>query len=167
MRIGAVKNIPVRWRRAAAQLVKLPLLRYLMVWGIRFVVARHRVGVALVALDEQDRVLLLRHVFHPFTPWGLPGGWLNRHEAPDVGVLRELKEETGLTAVIESILAIEKSPSPSHLGIIYQGRIQSGQMALSAEIIEAGWFTIHDLPGPLAPTSQKAIEAVIGKQTDD
>ena len=158
---GAVKNIPTSWKRAASEWVKLPLFRYLMAWGIRLVVPRQRVGAAVVALNEQGYILLLRHVFHPSAPWGLPGGWLNRNEAPDAGVLRELQEETGLTAVLEHILVIEKQSYPPHLGIIYQARVQSGPLTLSAEIIEAGWFMLDDLPGPLTPLTQKAIEIVI------
>ncbi len=140
-------------------MARLPFMNYFMAWGIRMVVPKQRIGAGLVALDEQDRVLLLRHVFHPHTPWGLPGGWLNRHEAPAEGALRELKEETGLTAVLTAILHIESQNSPNHLGIVYLGRIQPGRLTLSAEIIEAGWFSPGQLPGPLTPLSQKAIKS--------
>ncbi|MCP4428600.1 MAG: NUDIX domain-containing protein [Chloroflexi bacterium] len=151
-------NIPVAWKRAAARIVRIPLLNYLMAWGVRLVVPRRRVGVALAAFDERDRILLLRHVFHPSAPWGLPGGWLNRYEAPDAGVLRELKEETGLTAVLKSPILIENQTHPPHIGIIYLGRIQPGDLKLSAEIIEAAWFQTDNLPGPLLPFTKHAIE---------
>ena len=150
-------------------MARFPFVNYFMAWGIRLVVPKQRIGAGLVALDEKNRVLLLRHVFHPYTPWGIPGGWLNRHEAPADGVLRELREETGLTAVLTNILHIESQNSPPHMGIVYLGRIQPGRLSLSAEIIEAGWFSAGQLPGPLTPLSQQAIESawqLVGQEND-
>lgn len=121
-------------------------------------VPRQRIGVNLVAFDELERVFMLRHVFHPFTPWGLPGGWLGRNESPAKGVLRELREETGLTAVLGPVIQVNHEASPRHVGIAYLGRIQPGAMRLNSEIIEAGWFSMTELPSPLLPLVQQAIE---------
>jgi 8-oxo-dGTP pyrophosphatase MutT (NUDIX family) len=81
-----------------AKIIRLPFLRFPMGLAIRLVVPKHRTGVAVVCLDSSSRVLLLRHVFHPTKPWGLPGGWLNKGESPQDCALRELREETGLDA---------------------------------------------------------------------
>ena len=124
------------------------------------VVPRHRVGVVLVGLDEANRVLMLRHVFHPYTPWGLPGGWLGRKESPAAGVLRELQEETGLTAVLDSVILTDRQPDPYHLDIAYLGRIQHGDIQLSDEIIEAGWYSLDSLPEPMLPFHRDAIMAM-------
>ncbi|MCP5411594.1 MAG: NUDIX domain-containing protein [Alphaproteobacteria bacterium] len=45
--------------------------------------------------DGQGRVLLVRHRY--MAGWQLPGGGVNRGEAPQAAVLRELAEEVGLT----------------------------------------------------------------------
>ncbi|MEJ2748311.1 MAG: NUDIX domain-containing protein [Anaerolineae bacterium] len=152
-------NISTAWKHKIARLVKLPVFHFLMRWGIRLVVPRHRVGVVLVIMDEANRVLLLDHVFHPHQSWGLPGGWLDANESPAEGVLRELKEETGLTAVLTTILFAEKQQNPPHLGIAYLGRLQGGALQLSSEIIEAGWFAPDELPGPLLPFHRAALAA--------
>lgn len=143
-----------------ARLVKRPFLNRLMRWAIMLVVPRHRIGVVLVGMDEANRVLMLRHVFHPYTPWGLPGGWLGRRESPAEGVLRELKEETGLTAVLDSVILIDRQPDPHHMDIAYLGRIQKGNMQLSGEIIEADWFPLDALPEPLLKFHRDALTAV-------
>ena len=62
--------------------MRLPLLRDLMLWGMKLTVPRQRIGVSMIALDEAERVFLLKHVFHPSVPWGPPAGWLGRNEAP-------------------------------------------------------------------------------------
>lgn len=134
-----------------------------MLWGIRLIVPRQRLGVTMVALDEQSRVLLLRHVFHPEYPWGLPGGWLGRNEAPAEGVMRELWEETGLTAVLGPTLLVRREDHPPHIGIAYLGYIQPGTITLSNEIIEAAWFDADDLP-PLYPFMADAIQTALKTQ---
>ncbi|RMG99276.1 MAG: NUDIX domain-containing protein [Chloroflexi bacterium] len=154
-----MSGITVKWKRRVARVVQIPLVRHLMLWGIRVVVPRHRVGVAVVLLDDDERVLLLRHVFHPSTPWGLPGGWLGGHESPADGALRELKEETGLTAVLGPTIHVTYGVNPSHIGIAYLGKLTSHQITLSPEIIEARWFPIDNLPTPMLPFTIGAIHA--------
>lgn len=157
-------ELPISWKLKAAQLVKLPLLNGLMRVAIRLVVPRHRIGVVLVVMNDAEQVLLLRHVFHSYAPWGLPGGWLNRQEAPAEGVLRELKEETGLTAVLHTILFADKQHNPPHLGIAYLGQLQGGSLHLNAEIVEAGWFSFNKLPGSLLPFHRDALAAAAARR---
>jgi len=102
---------------------------------------------------------MLRHVFHPYTPWGLPGGWLNRNEAPADAGLRELREETGLTAVLGPVVQVLREPRPGHIGIAYLARILPGGVSLSPEIIEARWFPVDELPAPLLPFIRDAIHS--------
>ena len=129
-----------------ASLMQWRLPRLFMQSGVRFLVPRQRLGVGLIGMDETGRVLLLRHVFHPHIPWGVPGGWLERNEAPADGVLRELQEETGLTAVLGPVIHVTHERHPTHIGIAYFGRIQPGTITLSPEIIEARWFDRTELP---------------------
>lgn len=143
-----------------AWLIKRPFINRLMRWAIMLVVPRHRIGVVLVGMDETNQVLMLRHVFHPYTPWGLPGGWLGRKESPAKGVLRELKEETGLTAVLDSVILTDRQPDPHHLDIAFLGRIQKDRIQLSGEIIEAGWFPLDALPEPMIKFHRDALTAV-------
>lgn len=148
-----------------ARLVRIPLFHGLMRLAIHLVVPRHRIGVTAVALDDQQRVLLLRHVFHPHVPWGLPGGWLNRGEDPMTGALRELREETGLTADIGPALHISRDPHPWHITIAFAVRLHPGNMSLSPEIIEADWFAIDNLP-ELFPFMRAAIETAVSQQNN-
>ena len=132
-----------------------------MLWGMKLFVPRQRIGVSLIALDDQERVFLLKHVFHPTVPWGLPGGWLKRNEAPDVGVLRELYEETGLTAVIGPVVHMTLEERPTHIGIVYLAQIQPGMLKLNPEIIEAAWFPINEIPQPQYPFVEQAITSAV------
>jgi ADP-ribose pyrophosphatase YjhB (NUDIX family) len=129
----------------------------LMAWGIRLVVPRQRVGVALVAFNAQEEVLLLRHVFHTATPWGLPGGWLGRNEAPVDCLARELREEIDRPVVIGPPIHVAHETRPPHLILAYLGWIQPGVMRFNAEILEGRWFAPERLPHPLWPFTERAI----------
>lgn len=145
-----------------ARLMRVPILHHLMGWGVRLTVPRRRVGIAVVAMNRQRQILLLRHVFHPAVPWGLPGGWLNRREAPAAGALRELCEETGLTATLGPVILVDGDKKPDHIAIAYLAYVeQAGLMKLSPEIIEAAWFNHTQLPKPLNPFVQRAIQAAL------
>src|SRR5690606_9874887 len=52
-------------------------------------------GVAGAVMDEQGRVLLVRQRY--MSGWRLPGGGVDRGEAPETALLRELGEEVGLS----------------------------------------------------------------------
>lgn len=140
-----------------AKLIQFRPVRKLMVWAILVVVPRHRMGVEVVLFNERRQVLLLNHVFHPEIPWGVPGGWLDRNEDPAEGVLRELREETGLTAVLGQIIMIKRQKHPSHLGAAYLAYAPQGTLTLSNEIIEAVWTDLNNLP-KLMPFTQEAVE---------
>lgn len=135
------------WKQVAAQWVKRPFLQRLMILAVHLIVPKQRIGVGLVVFDEEDRVLLLKHVFHPKTPWGLPGGWLGRDESPEQCALRELREETGLTAVIgPPIQTTYENNGPNHIGISYLGWVNGGNLKLNNEILEAKWVEMDNLP---------------------
>jgi 8-oxo-dGTP diphosphatase len=155
-----VPEVPLHWKRQIARLVRWPLCRHALALAVSAITARHRVGVAAVVLDENGRVLLLKHVFHPVAPWGLPGGWLERDESPATAALRELKEETGLTAVLGPVVHMTRETRPPHIGIAYLAHSASGELRLSPEIIEAAWYPPSTLPS-LLPFVRQAIAAAV------
>ncbi|GAB4277966.1 MAG: hypothetical protein Kow0080_29310 [Candidatus Promineifilaceae bacterium] len=148
------------WKRKLARLIAFKPVTLLMRVAIFILIPRHQVGTAIVLLDDKNRVLLLKHVFHPGYPWGIPGGWLNRGEDPETAVVREILEETGLEARVSRLLHVQQNDTPRHLEVIYQGVVVGGQLKLSAEIEEAGWFGLDELP-PMPSISRRFIETAV------
>ena len=152
-------QVSERWKERLARVVKNPVMQRLMQWGIQLFVPRHRVGVAVVVSDGKGRVLMLRHVFHPDFPWGLPGGWLGRNEDPASGALRELREETGLRAGPLMPVITWYDRTPPHLGIIFRVDLDPAPLVLSSEILEGRWFPAASIPHGTTSYTRKAIAA--------
>src|SRR2546425_11212369 len=62
----------------------------------RVMYARFTATAGAVILDDQDRLLLLKHVFRMGSGWGIPGGFIQAGEQPGEGLRRELREGKGL-----------------------------------------------------------------------
>jgi ADP-ribose pyrophosphatase len=63
-------------------------------------VVRHRGSVAILAVDAQGRLVLVRQYRHPVGSrlWELPAGLLETGESPEAAARRELEEEVGRQA---------------------------------------------------------------------
>jgi 8-oxo-dGTP pyrophosphatase MutT (NUDIX family) len=69
---------------------------------------RHPGAAAVVAVDSSRRVCLVRQYRHGVTDflWEIPAGKLDAGEPPEICAVRELKEETGVTAARWSSLGV-------------------------------------------------------------
>lgn len=128
-----------------------------MRFGLQVVQPRFTAGVVGVVMNREEKILLVEHVFHPQTPWGLPGGWLERGEAPILALQRELREETGIQVSICYPLLIETGYYyRTHLDIAFLCRAESDVSCLSSELLDYRWASLDDLP-PMLPFHRAAI----------
>lgn len=112
---------------------------------------KFNLGAAGVFLAPDGRVLILRHVYRHRYPWGLPGGYLGRDEPAEAGLLRELREETGLAGRLDGVLGIERA-NRFQTEIVFLGRIDPAQpISLSHEIFDAAFVAPDALPADMLP----------------
>jgi 8-oxo-dGTP pyrophosphatase MutT (NUDIX family) len=116
-------------RQVAGWLQRFPPLRWLLALAVRLIVPRHYVGAVGAIFNDAGEVLLMEHVFRPYFPWGLPGGWVERGESPAEAVRREVKEELGLQVEVKHLLLCEvqgghmANTTPLGLGMVYYCRL--------------------------------------------
>ncbi len=103
------------------------------------------VAVAALIFDERGRILLFKHTYRKLA-WGIPAGALEYGEQPEDGILREIHEETGMTAKVERLLRGESSSHYHHVSLIYLCSIVSGEFKSTYEISEIRYFDVNDLP---------------------
>lgn len=113
----------------------------------------HTGAVAILALDDQGRVLLIRQYRHPIRSreWEIPAGLLDIDgESPLVGAQRELAEEADLSATTWHLLSdFYSTPGGSNEAIrIYlaRGLSATAEFARTDEEshIEKRWVSLED-----------------------
>jgi ADP-ribose pyrophosphatase YjhB (NUDIX family) len=103
------------------------------------------VGAMALIRDDQQRILVLEHTYRKQVPWGLPGGWLKHAESPEVGLAREVFEETGLRVSVDALLAADFW-GDTQLDLLYRCTVQSGVYTSSDETASHRWVHTNELP---------------------
>jgi 8-oxo-dGTP diphosphatase len=121
---------------------------------VRLVLAKYLVGAVTLIHDseaaEPGRLLLLRQP--PGHRWGLPAGLLKRREPPEVGAARELHEESGIALDPADLVPAVPNAIVHTRGwvdTVYTARVPASTTELvvdGAEVLEARWFPVDDLP---------------------
>jgi 8-oxo-dGTP pyrophosphatase MutT (NUDIX family) len=121
-------------------------------------------GAHALALTPERELILVKLRYA--RGWRLPGGGRDAAEDPREAVLRELREEIGMTGHGPVRLAAEVEQRPGHkrdlasLLIVEDVRYAAPRWSWEVEaIVEA---PLHDLPADLAPIARSWIEGLRG-----
>ena len=134
------------------------LLKGLPQWYILwFVHDKFIIGVSGVILDEQQRVLLLRHRYWKPGSWGLPSGYAEKQETMEETLRREVLEETGYHIEVDMLLKLV-SGYRLRVEMNFLGRLVGGELHIDhKEVIEARFFALDALPEGLLPSHRAYI----------
>ncbi|URN96608.1 MAG: NUDIX hydrolase [Candidatus Pristimantibacillus lignocellulolyticus] len=118
--------------------------------------AQHKFLVAVLGVitNERGQVLLLNHVYRT-KPWGIPGGWMEL-ESPELGLAREIYEETKLKVNITGLAKAIYGKIPNRIELVYKGTISEGEFEPSAEISNMMYCNVGEWPEGL-PDHQKIL----------
>lgn len=110
-----------------------------------------KVDIRAFALNELKQILLVKESYDG--KWALPGGWGDIGYTPSEVAIKEIKEETGLTASPERILAIYDKrnhphpPQPFYVyKIVFLCKLENYKTAKGFDIEDVAFFEIDNLP---------------------
>lgn len=116
-----------------------------------FDIVKHPGGAVIAAINTNDEICLIKQWRHAIqqTIWELPAGCLEPEEPALDTAIRELKEETGVTAKLWRDLG-HITPSPgfsNELLFLFEAReLELGTLKLDdAEQIEAYWIPLKNI----------------------
>jgi len=114
------------------------------------------IGVFGFITDEKDRILLCLR--NDYDLWNLPGGGLEDGETPWQGVIREVKEETGLDVEVEKLLCVYSKPEKNKIGFDFKCKIIGGEITLNNEAKEIKYFKLDEIPKNTIPKQVERIK---------
>ena len=101
---------------------------------------------------HDGRILLCRRAIEPRLGfWTLPAGYLELHETPEEGAMREAAEEATARIALAGLLAVYTIRRLSQVQLFYRARLTEPAIAPGPESLELGLFAWHEIPwGDLA-----------------
>ncbi|MFC3982831.1 NUDIX hydrolase [Streptosporangium jomthongense] len=97
----------------------------------------HSVSVAGVIIDDQGRALLIQRRDNGH--WEAPGGILERDEDIVSGLLREVREETGLEVEPVALTGVYKNMPRGIVALVFRCRAVGGQLTENDESRAFRW----------------------------
>jgi 8-oxo-dGTP pyrophosphatase MutT (NUDIX family) len=130
-------------------------------WRIR---KPRRRSVLVVAFDDSDRVLLVRHSYGP-PIWALPGGGVGPDEEPAFAAAREFREELGCALANLIQIEVREHDEDGSLDLlhIFAADLAGTPAPDMREIVAVGLFDPAALPARcdrrVGPAARAALEA--------
>lgn len=101
----------------------------------------------LCLLTDGDRVLLQNRVKNDWKGYALPGGHVERGESFVDAVIREMREETGLTVIAPKLAGVKQFPIEGgrYLVLLFRATRYTGELR-SSEEGQMAWIARDRLP---------------------
>ena len=135
-------------------------------------------GVSAVVIRddlEPGRVHLLLTRRSDTGRWSLPAGIVEPFEQPATSMLRELVEETRITAAVERLALLRTDPDVVYpngdrcqfIAMCFRCRYVSGEAQVGdEESTEVAWFAADELPDELTDIQQRRIHCALEDRND-
>jgi len=116
---------------------------------------KHTLGAFAIIPNTVGHILLCHRT--DFDAWNLPGGVVEHGESPWTAVVREVKEETGISVKVECLLGIYSKPDKQEVVFSFLCRILEGDLHLTDEADELAFFSPASLPANLLEKQRERI----------
>ena len=127
--------------------------------------------VAAIAIrpDDPQSILLTRRNIEPFKgQWCLPGGHIDRFEPAEKAVIRELREETGLSFTPRFFGYFDEIIPERDIHavvMVFVGKVHGDLMPSESEVSEIAWFSLEGARSfHLAFTHNDIVDALVARQ---
>lgn len=116
-------------------------------------------GARAIVISSDNKILLVKHTYQ--SHWYIPGGGVKKGESVKAALLRELKEEVGITVLDEpELFGIyhHRYLGVNDYPVIYIVKNYSIVQASSPEIEKIDWFDYTNLPEMTSPGTTRRLK---------
>ncbi|PTI96048.1 ADP-ribose pyrophosphatase [Staphylococcus simulans] len=103
---------------------------------------KHIVSASCVVINDENKILLIKS---PLRGWEIPGGQIENGETIREGVIREVKEEAGVTIKLTTYCGVFQNTEHSIINHLFKGIYIDGTLTTSDESLEVGFFTYEEV----------------------
>lgn len=130
-------------------------------------------GVSGVIVDDAGQVLLTRRA--DTGEWAVVSGILEPGEEPAQAIIREVTEETGVSAEVVRLTSVDVTPmitypngdQTRYLDVCFLVRYRDGEPRVADdENTEVDWFSPDALPQPLAQTTRLRLDKALADRPE-
>ena len=128
------------------------------------------VGVAVIILDKESRILLGKRNGSYSGLWCIPCGYVEYDEDVFDAAAREFNEETNLDIRINKVYTVQSNfhnPETHTVGIWFLAEVVGGKLIAQADLDEVDYFDLACLPELAFPTDALVIEKLWHEQNSD
>ncbi len=101
-------------------------------------------------LVENGKILLIKRALMPEKgKWALPGGRIEENETAEECLVREMREETGLSIEPIRLFGVYSKPERDPrkiISLVYVVKRSGGEPKAGSDAGSCGWFDLNDLP---------------------
>ncbi|WP_214808033.1 NUDIX hydrolase [Exiguobacterium sp. s102] len=103
---------------------------------------KHSLSAGAVVLDEHGKILLIKG---PERGWEFPGGVIELGETIEDGIIREVKEESGIDIEVTHFCGIYQNISQHVCATCWLAKAVGGTPQTSSESLEVGFFSLEEV----------------------
>jgi 8-oxo-dGTP pyrophosphatase MutT (NUDIX family) len=133
-----------------------------------------RPSVSAVIFDRRGRVLLQQR--SDGGQWGLPGGSVEIGESVTDAVIREVREETGLTVAVRRLVGVYSRPDRQvirypdgdvwqYVSVCFECAVRGGELRTCDETLALRYASADRLPAPFLPHHRLRIRDARARRT--
>ena len=128
----------------------------------------HKQCAAVLITNEKDELLLIKQAYGKRC-YGFPGGLVEPLETPPIAASREVYEEISIKVKIDYLIGsylLKGGGLPGMFASVYKGHIIGGALSIKnkSEIEDVFWCDSSNLPAPLLPDAEAALEDYLNKR---
>jgi ADP-ribose pyrophosphatase YjhB (NUDIX family) len=112
-------------------------------------------GAFAVILNDRREVLLCHRT--DMDLWNLPGGGVERGEAPWEAAVREAREEAGVEVEVERLVGVYAKPDQDVVAFAFLCRLVGGHLRTTEEADRVGFFAYEAIPQNTSPRQKERI----------
>ena len=114
----------------------------------------YNVGVGGAVVRGRSLLFVRRASRYGRGNWQIPGGFVDRNETLDTAVVREVREETGVAASVQGVLAVRtRWDDTNSTYVVFLMRPEAGDPSPGDEVDRAEYLTLSEIDS-LAPVPE-------------